>query len=102
MSRENFNNTPKTRYESLCDLNFLGLGSQCGSNSSSMITEEIQEAINHPIEDKKFSSASQVVLFCVLTALVLLGAAWIHAPRNYQMMRDVGRNSVNQVILSNY
>lgn len=94
MSTQNLNNTPTIEYESLCDLKFLGFWLQCDSNWSSMIKEEIQEAINLPSENKKFSCASQVVLFCILTTLVLLGAAWIHTPKTYQTTPEFSKISV--------
>jgi hypothetical protein len=101
MSKENFNNIPKTRYESLCDLNLLSLLSQCGSDWSSTIKEEIQASTNQPIEKEEPSLTNKVVLFCFLTALALLGvAAWIQAQKIYQSVQEVGRSSVEQLILA--
>jgi hypothetical protein len=103
MSQENFNNNPKTRYESLCDLNFLGLWSQCGGDWSSTIKEEIQAATNQSIEQEKPNLTNKVVLFGVLATLALLGAAvWIQAPKSERVVQDEGRNSVEQLSLTGY
>jgi hypothetical protein len=52
MSEKKFHNNPEKRDESLYDLNLLGLWSQCGSDWSSTIKEEIQEGINQPLEQE--------------------------------------------------
>ncbi len=104
MPKEKFQNYPKIRDESLGFLNYLGLWSQCGSDWSLTIKEaiqdkeEIQEAINQPIEEKKSKPTRKVVGLSVLTTLALLGAAiWIQAPKIYQSVREVGINSVEQL-----
>jgi cytochrome b subunit of formate dehydrogenase len=69
-----------------------------GINWSLTIEEEIQEAINQLIEEKKSKSTKKVVWFSVLAILALLGAAiWIQAPKIYQAVREVGINSVEHL-----
>lgn len=69
-----------------------------GIDRSLTIEEEIQEAINQLIEEKKSKPTRKVVWFSVLTILALLGAAiWIQAPKIYQAVREVGINSVEQL-----
>lgn len=98
MSQGKFHNNSKIRDKSLSLLNYLGLWSQCGIDWSSTIKEEIQETINQPIEEKKSKPTRKVVWFSVLTTLALLGAGiWIQAPKIYQTVQEVGRNSVEQL-----
>ncbi len=69
-----------------------------GIDWSLTIEEEIQEAINKLIEEKKSKSTKKVVWFSVLAILALLGAAiWIQAPKIYQAVREVGINSVEHL-----
>lgn len=75
MPKENLNKNPKTGYESLGDLNLLGLWSQCGSDWSSTLKEEVQSAINQPIKEEKPNFINKVILFEVLVTLALLVAA---------------------------
>ncbi len=103
MSKENFNNNSKTRDESLCDLNLLGLWSQCGRNWSSTIKQEIQAATNQPTEEEEPKPTNKVVLFGVLATLALLGAAtWIQASKINQAVQEVGTSSAEQLILKAY
>ncbi len=98
MSEDKFHNNPKIRDEYSCFLNYLSLWSQCGIDRNLPIEEEIQEAINQPIEEKKSKPTRKVVGLSVLTTLALLGAAiWIQAPKIYQAVREVGINSVEQL-----
>lgn len=98
MSEEKIHNNSKIRDKYLCLLSYLGSGSQCGIDWSLTIEEEIQEAINQPIEEKKSKSTRKVVGFSVLTTLALLGTSiWIQAPKIYQTVREAGRNSVEQL-----
>lgn len=95
MSKENLNKNPKTGYESLCDLNLLGLWSQCGSNWSSTLKEEIHAAINEPIKEEKPNLTNKLILFGVLVTLALLVAAVrIQAPTSDREVQEVGRSSV--------
>ena len=91
MSKENLNQNSKTGYESLYDLNLLGLWSQCGSDWSSMIKEETQAGINQPIKEEKLNLTNKVILFGVLLTLVFLVAAvLIQASTSNQEVQEVG------------
>ena len=103
MSEENFNKNPNTGYESLCDLNLLGIWFQCGSDWSSAIKEEIQAAIDQPIEEEKPNPTNNIILFGVLVTLALLSTAvWIQAPKIDRVVQEAGRSSVEQLILTAY
>ncbi len=96
MSQENFNNYSKPNYESLSDLNFLGLWFQCGADWSLMIQQEVQSTLNQA-NDKKQSKPNRVLVLGVLATLGLLGAAvWIPAPKIYQVGQEPGKNPVEQ------
>ncbi|HEY9608592.1 hypothetical protein [Allocoleopsis sp.] len=98
MSQNKFHNNSSIRDKSLNFLNYLGLWSQCGIDWSLTIKEEIQDAVDQPIEEKKPKLTKKVVRFSALTTLVLLGAGiWIQAPKIYQAAQEVGRNSVEQL-----
>ncbi|HEY9604694.1 MAG TPA: hypothetical protein V6C85_24020 [Allocoleopsis sp.] len=98
MSQDKFHNNSKIRDKSLILLNYLGLWSQCGIDWSLTIKDEIEDAIDQPIEEKKLESTKKVVRFSALTILALLGTAiWIQAPKIYQTVQEVGRNSVEQL-----
>ncbi|HEY9613614.1 hypothetical protein [Allocoleopsis sp.] len=98
MSQDKFNNNSKIRDKSLSLLNYLGLWSQCGLDWSLTIKEEIEDAVAQPIEENKLKHTKKVVRFSALTILALLGTAiWILAPKIYQTVQEVGRNSVEQL-----
>ena len=98
MSQDKFHNNSKIRDKSLSLFNYLGLWSQCGMDWSLTIKEELQDAIDQPIEEKKLKPTKKVVRFSALTTLALLGTAiWIQAPKIYQTVQEVGRNSVEQL-----
>ncbi len=100
MSQNKFHNNSKIRDKSLIILNYLGLWSQCGIDWSLTIKDEIEDAIDQPIpiEEKKLEPTKKVVRFSALTILALLGTAiWIQAPKIYQTVQEVGRNSVEQL-----
>ena len=98
MSQDKFHNNYKIRDQSLSLLNYLGLWSQCGIDWSLTIKEEIEDAIEQPIEEKKPKLTKKVVRFSALTTLALLGTAiWIQAPKIYQTVQEIGRNSVEQL-----
>lgn len=98
MSQDKFHNNYKIRDKSLSYLNYLGLWSQCGIDWSLTIKEEIQDAVDQPIEEKKPKPTKKIVRFSALTILALLGTAiWMHAPKIYQTVQEVGRNSVEQL-----
>ncbi len=106
MSQQKLNTTnesTKTQYKSLSDPNLLYLWLPSGSEWSSTIKEEIQATTNQPFEQEDTHPSNKLILFGVLTTLVLLGAAtWFHAPKVYQAIQEVARNSVDQVILKDY
>ncbi len=103
MSEDKYHHTSKIRDESLHDLNLLGLWSQCGSDWSSTIKEEIQADTNEPIVQEEPNPISKVVMFGVLTVLALLIAAtWMQAPKIYQALKEAGKNSIEQLIFRYY
>jgi hypothetical protein len=103
MSEDKYHNTSKTQDESLHDLNLLGLWSQCGSDWSSTIKEEIQATTNEPILQEEHNPKNKVILFGVLTALALLIAAtWMQAPKIYQAIKEAGQTSIEQLIFRYY
>ena len=103
MSEEKFRKNYRTRYESVCDLNLLSSWSQSGSDWSSIVKEEIQAATNQPIEEEEPNFTNKVVSLGVLATLALLGAAtWVRAPEISQAVQEVGKNSVEQLVLSDY
>jgi hypothetical protein len=88
MYKEKFDDNPRTHYESLYDLNLLGLWSQYGSDWSSTIKEEIQADTNQSLEQEKPQPTKKIVLFGVLATLALLGAsAWIPASEVVQVVQ---------------
>ncbi len=88
MYKEKFDDNPRTHYESLYDLNLLGLWSQYGSDWSSTIKEEIQADTNQSLEQEKPHPTKKIVLFGVLATLALLGAsAWIPASEVVQVVQ---------------
>lgn len=98
MSQDEFHDNSKIRDKSLILLNYLGLWSQCGLDWSLTIKEEVQETLNQPIEEKKSKHTRKVVRLSVLTTLALLGTAiCIQAPKIYQTVQEVGRNSIEQL-----
>jgi hypothetical protein len=87
MYKEKFDDNPRTHYESLYDLNLLGLWSQYGSDWSSTIKEEIQADTIQSLEQEKPQPTKKIVLFGVLATLALLGAsAWIPASEVVQVV----------------
>lgn len=102
MSEKNLNNTPITRYDSLCDLNLLGfLWLEPGSEWSSIIREDCFTTSNHSVEEGEPNLTNRIVLLSVLAILALLSAAtWIQIPEISQSMQEVGKNSVKQLILN--
>ncbi len=103
MSEEKFRNNHRIRYQSLCDLNLLSLWSQSGSDPSSITREEYLAATNQPVEEQEPNFINQTVLLGVFATLTLLCAAmWIRAPGISHAVQEVGKNSVKQLILSDY
>ena len=103
MSKEKFDDNPKTHYKSLSDLNLLGLWSQGGSDWSSTIKEEIQADTNQSLEQEKPHPTNKIVLFGVLATLALLGlgaTAWIQASEVVQAVQQISPKSLEQLILS--
>ncbi len=101
MSKEKFDDNPKTHYKSLSDLNLLGLWSQGGSDWSSTIKEEIQADTNQSLEQEKSHPTNKIVLFGGLATLALLGAtAWIQASEVVQAVQQISPKSLEQLILS--
>lgn len=89
MSKEKFDGNPKTHYTSLYDLNLLGLWSQCESDLSSTIKEEIEADTNQYLEQEKPHPTNKIVLFGVFATLALLGAtAWNQASEVAQAMQE--------------
>jgi len=102
MSEEKFRNNHKTRYESLCDLNLL-MWSQSGSEWSSIIREECLVDPNQLVEEEEPNFINKTIFLGVLATLALLSAAaWTRSPEISQALQQVGTNSVEQLILSNY
>lgn len=81
----------------------LNLWSPSGSDWSSIVQEEIQAATNQPTEEEESNFTNKVVSLGVLAALALLAtAAWIRAPKISHAVQEVGKNSVEQLLLKNY
>jgi hypothetical protein len=100
-SEDKHHNTSKTSDESLGDLKLLGLWSECGSNWSSTIKEEIQAATNEPIVQEEPNSTQKVVLFGVLTVFALLFTATLmQAPKIHQAMKEAGKTSIEQLLFT--
>lgn len=92
-------NKPRTKYESLNDLNLISLWWQSGSNWSSTIKEDIQADIEQPIAQEKSNTTSKVVLFGVLATLaILVATACSQASEIYQSVQEVGINSFKELI----
>lgn len=103
MSDNKNTNNHTTRYESLCDLNLLNLWSLSGSDWTSIVKEEIQAATNQPTEEEESNFTNKVLSLGVLASLALLAtAAWIRAPKISQAVQEVGKNSVEELLLKNY
>ncbi len=67
------------------------------------LKEEIQSATNEPIRQEEPKPTNKVVLFGALTVLALLIAAtWMQAPKNHQEIKEVGKISIEQLILGYY
>jgi hypothetical protein len=89
MSKGKFDDKPRKDYKSLYDLNLLGLWSQCESDWSSTIKEEIEADTNQSLEQEKPHPTNKLVLFGILTTLALLGAtAWNQASEVAQAMQE--------------
>ncbi|MBD1834359.1 DUF4278 domain-containing protein [Cyanobacteria bacterium FACHB-472] len=103
ISEDKYHNAFKTQDEFLCDLNLLGLWPQCGSNWSSTFKGEIQATTNEPIVQEEPNLTNKVILFGAFTVLALVfTATWIQAPKIHQAMKEVGKTSIEQLMLSSY
>lgn len=92
-------NKSTTKYQSLEDLNLLGLWWQSGSDWSSTIQEEIQADTNQPIVEDKSQPTSKVVLLGVLATLAIsVVTVCVQASEIYHSVQKVGVNSFKELI----
>lgn len=98
MSEEKHRRLPITQYESLYDLNLLGLGSASGHDWTSMIQKDCLSTNNQPVEEEGSEHTRKTAWFSIIIILVFSGAAmWILTSKLTQVVQEVSPKSIEQV-----
>lgn len=98
MSQEQHRRPPITQYESLYDLNLLGLGSASGHDWTSMIQEDCLATNNKSVEQEASQPIRKTTGFGILVILVFSGTLlWVLTSQLTQAVQQVNPKSIEQV-----
>ena len=103
MSEEQASNKERDYYQSLPDSSAWIFYSAIGTDCNFVLKKEGLKNVAHSPEPEELKHTSKVVLLGVLTTVALLGlAALIQTPKIAAILQEVGINSGQQIILTDY